>query len=66
MLLSGTGCLGPTDPRNQLNADLGTNSMENVIGWARHLMAQGKEGEIPAEDRPHGFGAVFPGSVSIL
>jgi hypothetical protein len=31
MLLSGAGCLGPMDPKKELN-NLGTNSMENVIG----------------------------------
>jgi hypothetical protein len=56
MLLSGIGCMGPTDPKRQLSNDLGTNSMEHVIGWARDLMAQGREGEIPAEDRPRGLG----------
>lgn len=66
MLLSGTGCLGPTDPRNQLNADLGTNSMENVIGWARDLMAQGREGEIPAKERLHGFARGVLISASIV
>lgn len=66
LLLSGTGCLGPTDPRNQLDADIGTNSMENVIGWARDLMAQPREGEIPVEDRPRGLGRGSLVSASIV
>lgn len=66
MLLSGIGCLGPTDPKQQLSNDLGTNSMENVIGWARDLMAQGREGEIPAEYRPRGLGRDVLISASIV
>jgi len=64
--LSGVGCLGPTDPKEQLSKDLGTNSMENVIGWARDLMAQGRDGEIPAEDRPRGLGRDVLTSASIV